>query len=109
MEISALRDLVLNEFSASEHDHFGKPAYRAAPKKSGGKPGKIFMTLWIEEGHAVLMLTKDQQVDLIDAHPDAFEPHPSKWGEKGATIMHVLRLDRNVVQQAITIAHGNSH
>ena len=109
MEIAALRELVLKEFNASEHDHFGKPAYRAAPKKPKGKPGKIFMTLWIEEGHAVLMLTKDQQIDLIDAHPDLFEPHPSKWGEKGATIMQVKRMDAAIARKAIAIAHSNSH
>ncbi len=109
MEIDALRDLVLKEFGALEHDHFGRPAYRAAPKKTGGKPGRIFMTLWIEEGHAVLMLTKDQQIDLIDAHPAFFSPHPTKWGEKGATIMQLKKIDAAITRKAITIAHANSH
>lgn len=100
--------MALTEFDGEEYDHFGKAAYRVKPKKAGAKPGKTFMTLWIEEGLAVLMLDIAQQTDLIAGHPNAFEPHPSKWGEKGATIVHLSRVNEKIFREALRIARANA-
>jgi hypothetical protein len=108
MDIAGARELALSAFDAEEYDHFGKAAYRLKPKKAGGKPGKTFMTLWIEEGHAVLMLNVEQQTELITRHPESFGPHPSKWGQKGATIMHLGKVNEKLFREAVTIAHGNA-
>jgi hypothetical protein len=108
MDIAGARELALNAFDAEEYDHFGKAAYRLKPKKAGGKPGKTFMTLWIEEGFAVLMLDIAQQSELIAHHPESFLPHPSKWGEKGATIMRLEKVNEKLFREAVTIAHGNA-
>ena len=66
------------------------------------------MTVWIEEGYAVLMLNKDLQAEVLDLDPMAFEPHPSKWGEKGATVAHLERLDEATFRKAIGMAHGHA-
>jgi hypothetical protein len=106
MDISSARDMALNDLGAEEYDHFGKPAYRIPPKRPGGKPGRTFMTLWIEEGHAVLMLDVEQQAALIAEQAAALEPHPSKWGSKGATIAHLGRMNERMLRHALEVAHA---
>ena len=105
MDIATARTIVLADFNAEEYDHFGKLAFRHKAAKAGGKPGKTFMTLWIEEGVAVLLLDQEQQADLVAHHADAFEPHKSKWGEKGATVMHLERISEKPFREAVGIAH----
>lgn len=108
MDIATARDIVLAEFNAEEYDHFGKVALRLKAKKAGGKPGRTFMTLWVEEGHAVLMLDQEQQADLVAHHAEAFDPHKSKWGEKGATVMHLERINERLFREAVGIAYAHA-
>ncbi len=108
MDIASARELALNDFDGEEYDHFGKAAYRLKPAKAGGKPGKTFMTLWIDEGHAVLMLNLEQQAELFAHHPQQFEPHPTKWGAKGATIMHLARTSEQMFRKALALACANA-
>ncbi len=105
MDIETARTTLLLEYSCEEYDHFGKPAYRLGPKKHGGKPGRTFVTLWIEEGFAVLMLNLDQQTVLVEEHSGKFEPHPSKWGQKGATVMHLDKTDKALFAKAVSLAY----
>ncbi len=108
MDIAEARERVLSGFHAEEYDHFSKVAFRIKPKKAGGKPGRTFMTLWLEAGYAVLMLDKDRQASLLDHASGAFEKHPSKWGADGATIMRPGLVNdalfREVVGMAFTYA-----
>lgn len=104
MDVEGARAIVLKGFNAEEYDHFGKVAFRIGAKKTGAIPGRTFMTLWLDEGFAVLMLNSEQQIELIDAHPGQFEPHPSKWGEKGATIMHLGKVNEKLFRDALSIA-----
>ena len=108
MDVSAARDMALKVFKGEEYDHFGKAAYRIPPKKPGAKPGRTFMTLWIEEGFAVLMLDNDLQAEVLDLGPKAFEPHPSKWGAKGATIAHLSKLNEATFKRALELAHTHA-
>ena len=108
MEIAEARDRVLHEFQAEEYDHFGKVAFRIRPKKSGGKPGRTFMTLWLEEGFAVLMLDGDLQATMLDHASGAFSKHPSKWGDKGATIMRLGAVNAKVFSEAVGIAFAHA-
>lgn len=100
--------MALDEFGAEEQDHFGKVAFRAPPRKAGGKPGKIFMTLWLEENRAVLMLTVEQQAELHEKHPQVFHPHPSKWGAKGATFVELAPISERVFRTALELARSNA-
>ena len=56
----------------------------------------------------MLMLNVDQQTRLIAEHPRQFEPHPSKWGAKGATIMHLARTSEKLFRAALAIARANA-
>lgn len=104
MNVEEARTIALERFAGDEYDHFDKPAYRIAPKKIGGKPGRTFMTLWLDEGYAVLMLDVERQTMLLAAHSLQFRPHPSKWGAKGATIAELQGLSVKVFTEALAMA-----
>jgi hypothetical protein len=108
MDLETARMIALADFNAEEYDHFGKVAFRIKPKKAGGKPGKTFMTLWLDEGFAVLMLNMEQQAELIAQHSGSFEPHPSKWGTKGVTIMHLSKVNERLFREAVSIAYAKA-
>ncbi len=104
MKVEEARSIALDRFAGDEYDHFGKPAYRIAPKKAGGKPGRTYMTLWLNEGHAVLMLDVELQARLLESGGPGFRPHPSKWGAKGATIADLQGLSMKVFTEALSMA-----
>lgn len=108
MDIAGTRDIVLGDHNAEEYDHFGKVAFRIKPNKPGAKPGRTFMTLWLNEGHAVLMLDPEQQTELMAHHSAEFEAHPSKWGAKGATIMHLAKVTEKQFRRALSMAIKNA-
>lgn len=86
----------------SEHDHFGKSAYRG--KTAKGKPSRIFLTLWLEEGRAVLLLDPERQADLQAHHPLIFFPVPNKWGQKGATFVELFRCSEPLFRRGLEAA-----
>lgn len=104
MDLQTVRETVLRDFHAEEYDHFGKVAFRIRPKKQGGKPGRTFMTLWLDEGLGVLMLDRDLQAHLLDHASAAFEKHPSKWGDQGATIIRLEKVGAKVLHEAVLTA-----
>ena len=106
MDLSSARDLVMALPGATEHDHFGKGAYRVLNAK--GKPSKIFMTLWIEEQRAVLMLTVEQQAELHARHPQVFFPVSNKWGAKGATFVELAKASEPVFRAGVQQALANA-
>lgn len=108
MDIATARTIALNDFNGEEYDHFGKVAYRLKAKKPGGKPGKTFMTLWVQENRAVLMLDVEQQTDLHARHPKSFEPHPSKWGAKGATFVDLVNVSEKLFREGLALAARNA-
>lgn len=103
MDIGTARDLALSMPEAEERDHFGNPSYRVK-----AKGGRIFMTQQIEAHTAVLMLSVEQQADLHAHHPEAFIPHPSKWGAKGATLVHLDVVTERIFKPALKIAWRNA-
>lgn len=91
MDAATARDLLLALPGITEHDHFGRPAYRATNAK--GRPTNIFLTLWLNDQRAVLMLDPEQQATLHEQHPSVFIPLANKWGANGATSMELERTD----------------
>jgi hypothetical protein len=106
MTSASARDLVLALTGATEHDHFGKGAYRVRNAK--GKPSRIFMTLWLEEQRAVFMLTVEQQVEMHARHPQVFFPVPNKWGAKGATFVELGNATEKVFREGMELALANA-
>ncbi|MBK9700287.1 MAG: MmcQ/YjbR family DNA-binding protein [Flavobacteriales bacterium] len=109
MDAATARDRLLALPGVTEHDHFGRPAYRATTAK--GKPSTIFLTLWLDDQRAVLLLDVEQQTELHAQHPQVFFPVPNKWGAKGATFVDLARTDDRLftlgVQQALSKATGD--
>ncbi len=106
MDVASARELVLALPGATEHDHFGKGAYRVPNPK--GKPSKIFMTLRVEEQRAVFMLSVEQQTELNAHHPNVFFPVPNKWGEKGATFVELNVASENLFRKGLELAIKNA-
>ncbi|MBK8497643.1 MAG: MmcQ/YjbR family DNA-binding protein [Flavobacteriales bacterium] len=106
MDSASARELVLGLPGISEHDHFGKGAYRATTAK--GKPSRIFMTLWVEEHRAVFMLTVEKQAELHARHPQVFFPVPNKWGEGGATFVELKKAPEKLFREVLRMAMENA-
>lgn len=102
MDAAEARDLLLAVPGIAEHDHFGKLAYRGLTAK--GKPSKIFLTLWVEENRAVLMLDLEHQAESHARDPQAFFPVPNKWGDQGATFAELRKLDPRRFREAVDLA-----
>ena len=108
MDVFEARTITLEEFNGEEYDHFGKVAFRQRAALGRRSPGRTFMTLWLEEGYAVLMLDQDLQAKAIEERPDVFTPHPSKWGERGSTIIRLERASEAVFRKWLgaAVAHA---
>lgn len=111
MDAGEARALALAIPGTTEADHFGNPAYRAeipATVRRKARPGRIFMTLQIEQGTATLMLDVGQQAEVCGRHPTCFEPLPNKWGEKGATRVHLAATAERELRPAMQLAWENA-
>ena len=102
MDSAQARDLLLAMPGITEHDHFGKLAYRGLTAK--GKPSKIFLTLWVEENRAVLLLDLKRQEELTSRHPGILFSVPNKWGGKGATFIDLRKAGNKLFQESARVA-----
>lgn len=102
MDAASARDLLLALPGITEQAHFNKQAFRGLTPK--GKPSKIFLTLWVEENRAVLMLDQEAQSELHARHPLIFFPVPNKWGEKGATFVELRAAGEKVFLESTRVA-----
>ena len=91
------RKIALGLPGAEERSHLGHPDFRVN--------GKIFATLWKEEG--VLLLTRDQQESLTESKPKVFSPVKGGWGQKGSTRVVLENADRELVRFAMSLAWSN--
>ena len=99
MDFETAREIALQMPGTLEKEHWGKPSYSV--KK------KIFLTLWLEEGRAVLKLTPEQQAELGAEHPDAFAPVPNKWGRHGWTNLFMDACSAHLFRYATDLAWRN--
>ena len=67
MTAADFRRIALSMPEAVEGSHFGNADFRGA--------GKIFATLALEkEGYGVLLLTPEQQAEMVEDEPKVFSP-----------------------------------
>ena len=99
MDAQTAREMALDMPGTAEKEHFGRPSYSV--KK------KIYMTLWIDDGRAVMKLTVDQQTSLHEEYPDAFAPVPNKWGGHGWTNVFYDHISERLFRYAMDLAWRN--
>ena len=73
------RKLALAFPEAEEQSHHGHPDFRVR--------GKIFATLWPGKKRAVVMITREDQAELIKSDPKAFSL--TAWTKSGSTNVHL--------------------
>jgi hypothetical protein len=96
MTAAEFREIALSLPDAVESSHAGHPDFRV------GARGKIFATLgYPGDGFGVLMLTPDQQQELIGRHPEMFVPAKGAWGRRGSTQVLLEVANRSIVEPAM--------
>ena len=96
------RKIALSLPDAFEKSHVSHPDFRV-------KGGKIFATLgYPSDGFAVLILTPDQQGELIGRYPEMFEPVKGKWGQRGSTQVLLQAARPRVIESAMEMAWSNA-
>jgi hypothetical protein len=85
------RKLALSLPDTREGEHMDHPDFRVR--------GKIFATIYPEDSHGVVMLTRAQQKEFMAAAPKAFFAVKGGWGRNGAT---------QVLLKSVTVAKARS-
>lgn len=102
MTDAEFREIALSLPEAMEKSHVGHPDFRV-------RGGKIFATLgYPDERFAVLILTADQQGELLGRYPEMFEPVKGGWGKRGSTQVLLGAATREVIKLAMKIAWQNA-
>jgi hypothetical protein len=91
------RRLALSLDGAEEGSHMGAVDFRVG--------GRIFATLAsVKQGYGNLMLTPEQQAQLVDEMPDVFLPVAGGWGRNGATHVRLAAVSEDVLKGALHVA-----
>ena len=102
MTEAQFRKIALSLPETFEKSHVGHPDFRV-------KDGKIFATLgYPKEGFGVLILTGDQQGELIGRYPEIFEPVKGAWGKRGSTQVTLRAARPDVIESAMKRAWRNA-
>src|SRR5208282_565848 len=99
MTIDDFREIALSLPDAFESAHMGHPDFRVG--------GKIFATIWPDEGWGMVKLNVEQQQKFMDAEPEVFVPVKGGWGQKGATNVLLESADATTVRSALVTAWRN--
>lgn len=95
VDIETAREIALSLPGTTEHDHFGKPAFKLK---------RIFSTLWIPERRMMVSLSSIDQSVFHSFDPTIFYPVPNKWGLKGATFVELDKVREDMLRDALTQA-----
>ena len=102
MTENQFRKIALSLPETVEKSHVGHPDFRI-------RGGKIFATLgYPEHGCGVLILTPDQQGELIGRYPEVFAPVKGKWGKHGSTQVVLKAAKPEVIESAMKLAWKNA-
>jgi hypothetical protein len=94
MTAAQFREIALSFPEAVEAAHMGHPDFRVA--------GRIFATLGYQnEGRGVLLLSPEEQQEIIGQYPKMFEPVPGGWGRRGSTQVVLARITQPVLEAAM--------
>ena len=94
MTAAQFREIALSFPETVEASHMGHPDFRVG--------GKIFATLgYPNEGHGVLLLSPEEQRELISQHPEMFESVPGGWGRRGSTQVMLKQITQPILKAAM--------
>ncbi len=96
MTAADFRKLALSLPEAIESAHMNHPDFRVG--------GKIFATLSADEEYGVVMLSPNEQKELIAAAPKTFSPAAGAWGRNGSTRVHLSGASVAIVRKAVVAA-----
>jgi hypothetical protein len=99
MTVDDFRLIALSLPDAFESAHMGHPDFRLR--------GKIFATIWPDEGWGMVKLKLEQQAMFMLAEPEVFVPVKGGWGRKGATNVRLESADAATVRTALVTAWRN--
>ena len=99
MTTDDFRQLALSLPQAIESAHMGHPDFRVA--------GKIFATIWPDEGWGMVKLTPEQQRIAVQDDPDVFVPVKGGWGRRGCTNVRLEVAGEEAVRSALFTAWRN--
>ena len=97
MTVEDFRRIALSFEGAEESSHMGSPDFRIG--------GRIFATLAAQaQGYGNLMLSPEQQHDLVTEQPDIFLPVAGGWGRMGATHVRLAEANEDLLRGALELA-----
>jgi hypothetical protein len=97
ISVAEARKLAMSFPETIELPHFEKTSFRSGKKK------KIFMTMDVKKGTAVLGLSvEDQSVFILDS---AITAVPNKWGLQGWTIIDLKKVKKALFKDALNCAY----
>jgi hypothetical protein len=97
MTPAGFKRLALSLDGAEEGSHMGAVDFRVG--------GRIFATLAsVAKGFGNVMLSPEQQHEFVAELPDVFIAVAGKWGEDGATHIHLAIANEDVVRGALEAA-----
>ena len=96
MTADDFRTIALSLDGSVEQSHMGHPDFRAA--------GRIFATLHHDDKSGTLMLTPEEQRELMRTQSKAFVPSSGAWGRNGATNVRLDLADEPTVRGAMLLA-----
>lgn len=97
MKVADFRRIALSLEGAEEGSHMGAVDFRVG--------GRIFATLASQKlGYGNLMLTPEQQAELVHDFPDLFLPVHGGWGRMGATHIRLAKANEEILVDAIRTA-----
>src|SRR3569623_137048 len=97
VDLETARQIALSQPDAEEFNHFGRPAFRVKNKR-------VFATLWPNENRMMVKLSVIDQSVFHAFNPTLFYPVPNKWGLKGATLVELSKVRRDMLEDAVHTA-----
>src|SRR6266849_9484625 len=97
MNAADFRRMALEMEGAEEGSHMGSPDFRVG--------GRIFATLASQkQGYGNLMLTPEQQAELVAEQPETLVPIAAGWGRMGMTHIRLAETNEDVLAGALCVA-----
>jgi hypothetical protein len=97
MTADDFRRIALSMEGAEEGSHMGAVDFRVG--------GRIFATLAsVDKGYGNLMLSLEQQAELVAERPEAFLPIAGGWGRMGMTHIRLSATNEDEMRRALETA-----